>query len=70
VHERDLGLFDAVAGALAATGVERALDAALREIVRALELPPRGSGSSTPAPGGSISPPRTSFRRTCANRCR
>jgi signal transduction histidine kinase len=38
VHERDLGLFDAVAAALAATGVERALDAALREIVRALEL--------------------------------
>jgi two-component system NarL family sensor kinase len=38
VHERDVALFDALAGALTATGVERALDAALREIVRALEL--------------------------------
>jgi two-component system, NarL family, sensor kinase len=38
VHERDLGLFDALAVALAVPGAERALGAALREIVRALEL--------------------------------
>jgi len=38
VHERDVALFDALAGALAASGVERALGGALREIVRALEL--------------------------------
>jgi two-component system NarL family sensor kinase len=38
VHEREVALFDAIAGALAASGVERALDGALREIVRALDL--------------------------------
>ena len=38
MHERDVALFDAIAGALAATDVEAALEAALREIVRALEL--------------------------------
>src|ERR1700681_3546215 len=38
VHERDVALFDAIAGALAATDVEAALDAALGEIVRSLEL--------------------------------
>jgi two-component system, NarL family, sensor kinase len=38
VHERDVALFDAIASALAADGMERALDAALREVVRALEL--------------------------------
>ena len=38
VHDRDVALFDALAGALEATDLERALDAALHEIVRALEL--------------------------------
>ena len=38
MHERDVALFDAIAGALAGNGVERALGAALREIVRALDL--------------------------------
>jgi two-component system NarL family sensor kinase len=38
VHERDVALFDAIAGALTATDVERALEAALREIVHALDL--------------------------------
>jgi two-component system, NarL family, sensor kinase len=38
VHERDLGLFDTLAVALAAPGAERALDGALREIMRGLEL--------------------------------
>jgi two-component system, NarL family, sensor kinase len=38
VHERDVALFDAIAGALTATDVEAALDAALREIVNALDL--------------------------------
>jgi two-component system NarL family sensor kinase len=38
VHERDVALFDAIASALTATDVERALEAALREIVRALDL--------------------------------
>ena len=38
MHERDVELFDALASALTATDVERALEAALREIVRALEL--------------------------------
>ena len=38
MHERDVALFDAIAGALTATDVEVALEAALREIVRALDL--------------------------------
>jgi two-component system, NarL family, sensor kinase len=38
MHERDVALFDAIASALTATDVERALEAALREIVRALDL--------------------------------
>ena len=38
MHERDVSLFDAIASALTATDVERALEAALREIVRALDL--------------------------------
>ena len=38
VHERDVALFDAIASALTATDVEGALEAALREIVRALDL--------------------------------
>jgi two-component system NarL family sensor kinase len=38
VHERDVALFDAIAGALTATDVEPALEAALGEIVRALQL--------------------------------
>jgi two-component system NarL family sensor kinase len=38
VHERDVALFDAIAGALTATDLEAALEAALREIVRALGL--------------------------------
>ncbi|HWT04917.1 MAG TPA: GAF domain-containing sensor histidine kinase [Xanthomonadales bacterium] len=38
VHERDVALFDAIASALTATDVERALEAALREIVHALDL--------------------------------
>jgi two-component system NarL family sensor kinase len=38
VHERDVALFDAIANALTATGLEEALEAALREIVHALEL--------------------------------
>ena len=38
MHERDVALFDAIAGSLAATNVEAALDAALGEIVRSLEL--------------------------------
>jgi two-component system NarL family sensor kinase len=38
VHERDVELFDAIATALTATDVERALEAALREIVDALDL--------------------------------
>jgi two-component system, NarL family, sensor kinase len=38
VHERDVALFDAIATALTATDVERALEAALREIVHALDL--------------------------------
>ncbi|MDB5071309.1 MAG: sensor histidine kinase [Candidatus Eremiobacteraeota bacterium] len=38
MHERDVELFDAIAGALTATDVERALEAALREIVHALDL--------------------------------
>ncbi len=36
--ERDVALFDAIATALTATDVERALEAALREIVQALDL--------------------------------
>jgi two-component system NarL family sensor kinase len=38
VHERDVELFDAIATSLTATDVERALEAALREIVHALDL--------------------------------
>jgi two-component system NarL family sensor kinase len=38
VHERDVALFDAIASALTATDVEQALEAALREIVHALDL--------------------------------
>ena len=38
MHERDVELFDAIATALTATDVERALEAALREIVHALDL--------------------------------
>jgi two-component system NarL family sensor kinase len=38
VHERDVALFDAIATALTASDVERALEAALREIVHALDL--------------------------------
>ncbi len=38
MHERDIALFDAIASALTATDVEGALEAALREIVRALDL--------------------------------
>jgi two-component system, NarL family, sensor kinase len=38
VHDRDVELFDAIASALTATDVERALEGALREIVRALDL--------------------------------
>lgn len=38
MHERDVALFDAIATALTATDVERALEAALREIVDALDL--------------------------------
>jgi two-component system, NarL family, sensor kinase len=38
VHERDVALFDAIAGALTATDVEVALEAALREIVHVLDL--------------------------------
>lgn len=38
MHDRDVDLFDALADALTATDVERALEAALREIVRALGL--------------------------------
>ena len=38
MHERDVALFDAIAGALTATDVEVALEAALREIVHALDL--------------------------------
>jgi two-component system NarL family sensor kinase len=38
VHERDVALFGAIASALTATDLERALEAALREIVDALDL--------------------------------
>ncbi|MEO7039103.1 MAG: GAF domain-containing sensor histidine kinase [Candidatus Elarobacter sp.] len=38
MHERDVALFDAIATALTATDVERALEAALHEIVHALDL--------------------------------
>jgi two-component system NarL family sensor kinase len=38
VHERDVALFDAIATALTATDLQTALEAALREIVHALEL--------------------------------
>ncbi len=38
MHERDVALFDAIASALTASDLERALEAALREIVRALDL--------------------------------
>ena len=38
MHERDVALFDALASALSASGIEAALEAAVREIVRALEL--------------------------------
>jgi two-component system NarL family sensor kinase len=38
VAERDVALFDAIASALTASDVEGALEAALREIVRALDL--------------------------------
>jgi two-component system, NarL family, sensor kinase len=38
VHERDVTLFDAIATALTATDLQAALGAALREIVRALDL--------------------------------
>ncbi|MDB5028096.1 MAG: sensor histidine kinase, partial [Candidatus Eremiobacteraeota bacterium] len=38
MHERDVALFGAIASALTATDLERALEAALREIVDALDL--------------------------------
>jgi two-component system NarL family sensor kinase len=38
VHERDVALFDAIATALTATDLQAALEAALREIVGALDL--------------------------------
>jgi len=38
VHERDVALFDAIANALTASGVEEALEAALREVVHVLDL--------------------------------
>jgi len=38
VHERDVALFDALATALSATDAARALEAALQEVVRALDL--------------------------------
>ncbi|MDB5095191.1 MAG: sensor histidine kinase [Candidatus Eremiobacteraeota bacterium] len=38
MQERDVALFGAIAGALTATDLERALEAALREIVHALDL--------------------------------
>jgi hypothetical protein len=47
VHERDVALFDAIAGALTATDVEVALEAALREIVHALDLAWRRSPTAT-----------------------
>ncbi|MBV8368337.1 MAG: GAF domain-containing sensor histidine kinase [Candidatus Eremiobacteraeota bacterium] len=38
MHNRDVALFDAIANALTASDLEQALEAALREIVRALDL--------------------------------
>ncbi|HEY0395588.1 MAG TPA: GAF domain-containing sensor histidine kinase [Candidatus Elarobacter sp.] len=38
MHEREVALFEALANALSAGGIERALEAAVREIVRALDL--------------------------------